>query len=338
VTVPANDVRRPRVSAIIPAYRRPQQAERAVRSLFDQDLPKDHYEIIVVDSSPDLETVSRIREMAADAPCAVRVFHKEPEGPGPSRNLGAAMAAGEFLAFMDSDCRAAPGWLREALAAFEPGVGLVQGRTLPDPQQRLGVLKHYVVVERENAFYQAANIVYRRESFEQVAGFPGDSPPTGTDVHREPIVGWSWPVGGEDSEVAWLVKRRGWRSRFAPEAVVYHDVVPMSVRFWLANKRLFWLPLVARRVPEVRREFFARYFYDRAQAALIAALLGTAAAGISPIALAAWIPYVAVRASEPTRTLRGVRRPLRALFYLPRDLASLALLTAGSARYRAMVL
>lgn len=327
MTTPAAHQKAPLVSVVIPTYKRPQQVARAVRSLIDQDFPRDDYEVIVVDSSPDDETTTMIRRIADSAPCAVSVYSKRPEGPGPSRNLGAARARGRILAFMDSDCCATPSWLRCALAAFEPGVGLVQGKTLPDPSQPLGVFKHYVRVEQENGFYEAANILYRRESFEQVAGFPADKTPRA-----------SWPVGGEDSEVAWLVKRNGWRSRFAPDAIVHHEVVPVSVRFWLVNKRLFWLPAVLRRVPEVRREFFAHYFYDRAQAALLVALLGTAAAGVSFPALIAWIPYVAVRASEPSATLRGAARLLRALFYLPRDLASLALLTAGSLRHRAILL
>ena len=47
---------------------------------------------------------------------------------------------------------------------------------------------------------------------------------------------------------------------------------------------------------------------------------------------------IIVRASEPTRTLHGVKRIARALIYLPRDLLAFGLLVIGSVRYRTLLL
>ena len=91
--------------------------------------------------------------------------------------------------------------------------------------------------------------------------------------------------------------------------------------------------------PELRRFFFARYFYDKTQAWLVLALFALAlAALISPLALLLTLPYVISRTLEPSRTLRGPLRLLRVAIYLPRDLVAMCLLLAGSIRYRALLL
>ena len=67
-------------------------------------------------------------------------------------------------------------------------------------------------------------------------------------------------------------------------------------------------------------------------------LIGIALTPLSPLWLACVIPYVILRASEPTQTLRGVKRILRAFIYLPRDLLAFGLLVLGSVRYGTLLL
>jgi len=131
-------VGRPIVSVVIPTYLRPDSVRAAVRSVLAQDLDPERYEVIVVDTSPDDANLRVVEELRVDARCALRLLRKDAEGPAASRNRGAADARGEILAFMDSDCQATPSWLRQGLAAFDEGIGLVQGRTLPDPEGRPG--------------------------------------------------------------------------------------------------------------------------------------------------------------------------------------------------------
>jgi len=317
----------PRVTVVVPTYKRTDMVRRAVLSLLAQDIEPDTYEVIVVDSSPDDANLRLVAELAREARCALWCLTKPAEGPGPSRNLGARQARGEMLAFMDSDCQAAPGWLRAGLAAFDGAVGLVQGRTVPDPARAAGVFTRYVQVEEENFAYECANILYRKAAFEQAGGFGADLTP-----HAES------PMGGEDVEFAWRVKRNGWTSRFARDAVVYHEVVPITPWRWLFNKRLFIWPRLKRAVPELRPFFVWGCFFDRAQAGFALGLAGTALAWVTPEALVAWVPYAAIRASEPTRTLRGPLRLLRVFFYAPRDALAFLVLLAGSIRFRSLLL
>lgn len=318
----------PRVSVVIPAYGRTDWLRKAVESLFTQDLPASEYEVIVVDSSRDETNAVMLAAMQPNAPCSFRCLRKKPEGPGPSRTMGARNARAPIIAFMDSDCEASPSWLRHGLAAFEDGVGLVQGRTIPDPEGRISTFSHFVVIEEENALYQAANIFYRKVALEQAGGFPADLTPLS-----------NFPTGGEDTEAAWGVIRLGWSTRFTADALVYHAIVPARWWQWLFIKNFVCVPRLTRRFPELRRSFYRSYFFDKGQALLLPLLCGLAAAALwSPFALVLVLPYAIFRASEPTRSLGGILRPLRIAPYLVRDCISFCIFTAASLRYGSLVL
>lgn len=316
------------VSIIIPAFQRTEWLRKAILSVFAQDFDTQRYEIIVVDSSPDDANRKLAEQLQPQAPCAFSFHTKPAEGPGPSRNLGAGLARGRFLAFMDSDCQAHPSWLRQSLPPFDDSrVGLVQGKTLPDPQGRLGVLTWYPHNEKEYFVYECTNIVYRREAFEQAGGFPGDLHPSAYK-----------PMGGEDVELAWNVKRLGWQSHFAELSVVYHEVVQVSLWRWIFKKHMYIWPLLARKFPELRSFFYARYFWDRSQALVFTAWTGVALAPISYWTLVLTIPYTVFRLAPPSKSLPGPLRPLRIVPWLARDTMFLLTLIAGSIRHRSLLL
>jgi len=317
----------PIVSIVIPTYKRRERVRKALLSAFAQDLPSDRYEIFVVDSSPDDQIVSLVKELEPQSPCALRCLVKQPEGPGPSRNLGVANARGEFIAFMDSDCEAAPSWLRCGLAGFEEGVGIVQGAIRPDPEGRPGLLTWCPTNERESCVYECANLFYRRLALEAAHGFPPDRDPRSDR-----------PLGGEDATAAWNVKRLGWRSRFVPDAVVYHEIVQLTPWRWMYERRLqLWPPLV-KRFPELRQFLIAGVFLDAAQAYLVLALLGVVLAPWSLFSLLLVVPYLLHHGAPPTRRLPGILRPLRILPFLARDVTRLLQLTWCSLRARSIVL
>lgn len=317
----------PRVSVVIPAFCRADLLEIAVRSVLSQDMDPGDYEVLVVDSSPNDLNERLVESLQPVARCALRCLTKKAEGPGPSRNLGVREARGSIIAFIDSDCQADPGWLRAGLPAFDDEeVGLVQGRTLPDPAVPMTSMSRSMRVESESMFYETANMFYRRSAFEGTGGFIADVTPNALT-----------PFGAEDTELAWTVKRAGWQARFETRALVMHAVLPITPRQWLVDNRFLAIPGIAARHPELRDHFYTRYFFDDAQAWLTLGLVGTAAALLSPWTLVAWLPYVVRRTSDPTKA-RGIMRLARPLLYLPRDLARFALLLAGSVRYGIVLL
>lgn len=317
------------VTVVIPAYKRPDALVKAVRSVLDQDMDPARYEVIVVDSSPDQTNVQLIEGLIPEAKCSLRVIYKEPEGPGPSRNVGAFAGTGRFIALMDSDCEATRSWVRLGAEAFDdPSLGVVQGATLPEPGVPTGVFTWYVKVDQPSFFWECTSIFYRREAFEGIGGFS-----------KEYKVDDTFVIGGEDVDVALRVMRAGWKSKFASDVLVYHEVQKMEVSRWIYNRRLTVWPMLTRKYPELRKHFFGRYFYEPNQAYLVLGLVSIVLAiAVSPWFLVGWLPYVIHRGKEKSATFRGPLRPLRAIPYLLRDVSSLYILLRSSVHYRCLVI
>src|SRR5581483_3099817 len=100
--------------------------------------PPGGFEVVVVDDgSPAEDGVAGVLDAAAaDFPVPLRwVSLEQNAGPAVARNRAWRMAAGEWIAFTDDDCRPRPDWLVRLLAAADRagGAEVVQGRTEPDP-------------------------------------------------------------------------------------------------------------------------------------------------------------------------------------------------------------
>ena len=210
----------PFVSVVIPTHNRGEILKHTVESLFSQSYPGDRYEIIVVDNASTDETEEMVQSLQRVAPCSLKYYRKENEGPGAARNLGISKASGDIVAFTDSDCVAHHDWLKNGVSKIMEGFGLVQGKTLPNPDQPRITLHHTMEVRHENGFYQTCNIFYLKEILDQAGGFSPDF--CGLDLFGIP----RW--GGEDTDLAWRVKKQGWRSAFEDTAVVFHHVFPLS--------------------------------------------------------------------------------------------------------------
>ena len=87
------------VSVIIPTTGRPKLVLRALASVLGQT--HGELEVIVVVDGPNPETIAALGGIADPR---LRVL-QNPEliGPGPARNIGAAQARGEWIAFLDDD-------------------------------------------------------------------------------------------------------------------------------------------------------------------------------------------------------------------------------------------
>jgi len=98
----------PLVSVIIPTHNRAALLERAIASVASQSYG--NFEIIVVDDGSTDETSSVLEKWSARTRLVSR--HQEQKGVSAARNAGVKAAAGEWVAFLDSDDE----WLPEKLA------------------------------------------------------------------------------------------------------------------------------------------------------------------------------------------------------------------------------
>lgn len=90
----------PKVSIVVPIYKVEKYIDRCLDSLLNQTL-KDIEIILVDDGSPD--NCPKICDEYVQKDARVRVIHKQNEGLGYARNSGMDVAAGEYIAFVDSD-------------------------------------------------------------------------------------------------------------------------------------------------------------------------------------------------------------------------------------------
>ena len=94
-----------RLSIIVPFYNVEKYIEQCIRSLYDQDIPKEEYEVICVDDcSPDGSRgkIEELRDKNGYTNLTI-LHHTENKRQGGARNTGLAAAKGEYIWFVDSD-------------------------------------------------------------------------------------------------------------------------------------------------------------------------------------------------------------------------------------------
>ena len=101
------------LSIIIPHYNLSSQlVERCIRSIIGQKMPKESYEIIVVDDG-SLNPPLWIEEKFPEA--QVRLIQAPHEGPGAARNRGIDEARGRYIQFVDADDSLLPDTLAQCI-------------------------------------------------------------------------------------------------------------------------------------------------------------------------------------------------------------------------------
>ena len=337
----------PRASVVLVTHDRRDLLDRTLDALAAQTHPPE--EVLVVDNGSADGTADLLAaRAAAGSPAGLRVLTRPANLPvAEGRNLAVAEATGEVIAFTDDDCRPRPTWLEALLAGLRPDVGIVQGRTTADPAQPLEPLSRTQWTPAEFGLYETCNVAYRRAALHR-AGPPAPTGPFDTTfaatVARVLGERWARYPFGEDTELAWRVKRAGAGSRFAVHAVVDHEVSPPDPALLLRRAALAAaFPVLVREVPELREVFLWRRLVlgpHRARLWLAAAATGTALATRRPGPLLLAAPYAAdVVGLRELRRRGGRRARVRAAGLLVRrDLAETAALLRGSWRARTPVL
>jgi len=91
-----------KISIIIPSYNRKEILKEALKALFNQNYPKDKYEIVLVDDGSTDGTEEMVSSLSS--PCRLKYLKNgERMGAPRTRNRGIKEAEGEFIIFTDSD-------------------------------------------------------------------------------------------------------------------------------------------------------------------------------------------------------------------------------------------
>ena len=193
-------------SVVIVTRDRPLFAAEAIRSVLTGEVqPR---EVIVVDQSaaPD-PVLDRVQEEHA----TVTLVRSSERGLSRGRNLGASMASGEFLAFLDDDELADAGWLGAFVAELWRAEKLVvTGRVLPGTPEAPGALVSAAIVAPEPAIHRGriytdplagGNMAIRRTTLAELGGFD-----------TQLGAGSPWP-GAEDNDLGLRLLDAGYAIR-----------------------------------------------------------------------------------------------------------------------------
>jgi GT2 family glycosyltransferase len=293
----ADHVPRPRVSVVVPTYRRPAVLRRCLQALLDQDLAPHDYEIIVCDDGPDAETRAVVMEKSRAAEAlGVRVTYRPvtgTQGPAGARNCGWRLARAPLVAFTDDDTIPDRRWLSEGCrAARLDEIAAVTGAiVVPLPPRPTDYERDTAGLESSE--FATANCFVRRSALERVGGFD-----------ERYTLAWR-----EDSDLHFSILEAGGVIVAAPRAVVVHPVRPaqwgVSVR---QQRKSQFDALLYRKHRRLFRERIGRpplRYYAILAAALLCAL-GAALedALLAAIGASAWTALTAAFAADRLRHTR----------------------------------
>lgn len=213
----------PRVSVVVCS----RNGERTLRECLDGILALDYpdFEVILVDDG----STDRTAEIGRDA--GVRVVSAGGRGLGHARNVGLEAATGEIIAYIDDDAYPDPHWLRYLAAVFlETDCVGAGGPNLPPPDDRLvagcvahvpGGPTHVLLTDTVAEHVPGCNMAFRVDALREIGGF-------------DP----RFRVAGDDVDVCWRIRARGWTLGYHPAAVVWHHRRD-TVRAYWRQQRLY---------------------------------------------------------------------------------------------------
>lgn len=252
-----------RVSVIIPCLDEERVIGRCLDSLVSQDFSKDAFEVIVVDNGSTDGTLGIVRSYLAAL--NLTILSKAGAKISGLRNLGAASAKGEMLAFLDSDCLPPPTWLSRAAALLSTDDCGVIGGYYFVPADSSWVARAWWddrasrKKQGKVSYIPSSDLLVSRSNFAKIGGF---------DETLET---------NEDCEFSQRASRAGFTIMAFPELGVTHLGSPQTLRAFYRRER--WhgtdvFKVFLRNIsafPNAKAVFFALYVF----LSLIGLILGS---------------------------------------------------------------
>jgi glycosyltransferase involved in cell wall biosynthesis len=268
----------------------------AIRSVLDQQYPAERYELLVVDNGSLAATRAAVEPHRGVSRVPVSYHRERRLGVAFARNLGIARSRHEYVAYLDDDVVAGPGWL----AAFDQAIGAhgalaVGGRIEPvlEPSceappwwndgnvRSLFGLDHSRRVSGERVaairwplWLGTGNSAYARRLLDSVGGFRTDFGPKG-DRRRV----------AEDVYLNLQLERARVPIYYAHDAWVRHRVTRDQL---------------------TRRALWQRTYWSGVMDAVAASMLDCPSSAARPSHLAG-AAFRLLTARDPARTLAGCR-------------------------------
>lgn len=225
-------------SVVIPTHNRIHKLEKLLDSLNQQELSPSEFEVLVIATEGDKAFELLEKRQTWNFKFEMTHIPNDPyQGKSPSekRNYGAKRAQNPWIAFVDDDCIALPGWLSQAKALIENSSSVcIEGHTrIPKPKRETLTYKGIKRLSRPKG-YQTCNMFYKKQPFLELGGF-------------DP----AFPFYMEDTDLAWSVIEKHGEIEYCPDAIVEHPVPEPEPRRLLASAlRMGQIPYLYKKHPE----------------------------------------------------------------------------------------
>jgi glycosyltransferase involved in cell wall biosynthesis len=217
------------ISVIVPAYNAAATLGDCLNALLNQTMPRESYEILVVDDGSTDDTAVITQSMITQSTNIQLLRLPQNRGAAAARNQGLAAAQGEIICFTDADCEPRPDWLEELTRPLlKPDITATKGIYATRQRQ---LVARFVQIEYEDRYDRMAGqpqidfidtyaAAYRRQPLQEVGGF-------------DETIAYV-----EDQELSFRLAAQGCVMLFCPTAVVSHHHSHTIARY--ARKK-FWI-------------------------------------------------------------------------------------------------
>ncbi len=211
----------PRIAVVVCTHNGERPIGDCLRGLMQLEYP--NFEVIVVDDGSTDATAAIVKKHD------VRLISIRSSGLAIARNTGMEAATGEIVAYIDDDAWPDPHWLTYLAATFlrsaHAGVG---GPNIPPPGEGSiadcvtnapGGPIHVLLSDHEAEHIPGCNMAFRKACLQAIGGFDPQ-----------------FRVAGDDVDVCWRLRQRGWTLGFSHAAVVWHRRRGSLRAYWKQQK------------------------------------------------------------------------------------------------------
>ena len=238
-------------SVVIATYNRADKLGKAIESVFQQNYPKDKYELIIVDNNSTDQTAAVVESYRAQSPVPLAYYVEKRTGLSYTRNLGIEKAQLEFVAQLDDDAIAVPDWLAAMNEVINQHHALVVGGRVekyfyegytPPAWFNNRYLLHYFGVNyrdlgkkerifrvRHPLYLPGGNTAYARRLFDHFGGFRADLGRSGKAL-----------LAGEESFLNLILDRNDIPMYYSDDVCIYHHVGADRLNQAHMRKRAYW--------------------------------------------------------------------------------------------------
>jgi cellulose synthase/poly-beta-1,6-N-acetylglucosamine synthase-like glycosyltransferase len=211
----------PKISVVVCTFNGSKTIRETLQSLTKLDYP--NYEVIIINDGSNDKTEKIVKEFANEY--GFKLVTTENHGLSHARNVGLESSSGEVIAYLDDDACAEPNWLNYLALSFfnthHVGIGgpniapQGDGTTAECIAHAPGNPSHVMISDQEAEHIPGCNMAFRRDALLAVGGFDPQ-----------------FKIAGDDVDICWRLKEKGWTLGYSPSAVVWHHRRGSLRSFW----------------------------------------------------------------------------------------------------------